>query len=329
MRVLRTKKLMDIDIARCRQIIAEFRSFGFSEVELPERLSERLLALAWSFYAKPLNERMALAAFRTRSVLGYSPAERVAEEYGEQHGERIPAFEGRRKRGYCSFDYIANERVLASCDLFKDNRWPRGDEKFRREACQLYDDVCAFMKEACGTVLAELRRTDNVKNVWPDLFDKDCCCIMRLLKYEKTGIEMESKAHTDYEFITLVKSTAQGLEVKSPSGEWQKPYCHPGRALLVPGDMLEVITDGWIQSALHRVRFGLEERVAVVFFQGLELNERIGYSAPDPEFADTFGGHLCGMLVRSSPHLMAEVAFWEEKLRVRIPERNPFRSKKG
>jgi isopenicillin N synthase-like dioxygenase len=314
---------------RYRQILADFESFGFSEVDLPERLSERLQALVRAFYAKPLNERMALAAFKTRGVLGYSPAEKVAHAYSAQYEKAIPTFDGIRKRGYCSFDYICNEAVLLSCELFLSNRWPEGDEDFRREACQLYEEVCALMKETSACILAEIRCTNSVKGVRPDLFDGDCCCIMRLLKYEKCGIEMESKPHTDYEFITLVEPTAQGLEVMGPNGEWQNTTYRPGKALIFPGDMLQVITDGRIQSALHRVRFGLEERLAVVFFQGLKLDEKINYSSLAVQFSGTFGNHLCGMLVRSSPHLRAEITSWESKLGIRIPETNPFRNMKG
>jgi isopenicillin N synthase-like dioxygenase len=152
---------------------------------------------------------------------------------------------------------------------------------------------------------------------------------MRLLKYEQGNIQKESKPHTDYEFMTLVGSTVQDLEVKSSSGEWHNAPCHPGKALLLPGDMLQVVTDGWLQSPLHRVRFGFEARFAAIFFQGLDLDEKIVYPSFDGDLSTTFGGHLCGMLVRSSPHLMADVDFWERELLISIPKKNPFRDKKA
>jgi isopenicillin N synthase-like dioxygenase len=268
---------MNTEAADVAHILDEFRRVGYSQLAISASLAARLISMASTFYAKPLSERMAIGAFKTRSVLGYYPSEAEAKAFAEQSGDRIPLFEGHRARGYCSFDYLMNEEVLATCELFKANQWPPGDIEFCREASELYKILSTLMKHLSQSILDELRNSANAHCTWTDFSGPNCCSLMRVLKYGKYGKEMKSKPHTDYEFVSFIYSNIQGLQVKSPSDDWITVSCDPSQAIILPGDMLEVATDGNIKSIQHRVRFGLDERMAVIFFQGLEFGQRIDY----------------------------------------------------
>lgn len=308
-------------------VVEAFRMRGFAQINLPQDIDNKLLEMAHRFYAKPLGERLSTAAFHSSGILGYYPSEAEARTILDVYGISVPVFDGQRARGYCSYDFIANQRVLESTELFGANRWP-ADEGFQSEACALYESVSSLMKDVCQSVLGLLEARGKRTEGSGDLFGNSCCSIMRLLKYSKASVEAESKAHTDYEFISLIKADDQGLEVRSPSGAWEIVPCSIGKAVVIPGDMIEIFSGGWIQSAVHRVRFGAKDRLAAIFFQGLELEHEIGYALRGERVVSTFGKHLCGMLVRGAPHLRSALEAWETRLGGQIPEKNPFRSGK-
>jgi isopenicillin N synthase-like dioxygenase len=181
------------------------------------------------------------------------------------------------------------------------------------------------MKGISRAVLTEFERVGILRHFRSDVFDQECCSIMRLLKYSSCGHSKESKAHTDYEFLTLVCANAPGLEIQNASGNWQSAPCNEGKAVILPGDMMQVASAGWVQSGLHKVQFGADERLSVIFFQGLGLQQQICYFENGSQVTSTFGKHLCGMLVRGAPHLQNALPLWETKLGTLIPERNPFR----
>jgi isopenicillin N synthase-like dioxygenase len=308
-------------------IIEAFRSTGFAEIELSPVVAEELLRLVSEFYAMPIQERLEAATFHTTGVLGYYPSEKEATEIEGGCDRGVPVFEGKRARGYCSFDFIANERILAASELFRANPWPR-DERFRGEAWRQYERLSVIMRLISENILDHLLRVGTLNCFPSEAFRKECCSIMRLLKYTGRDDGNETKAHTDYEFISLIKADTQGLEVRGPDGIWRIAPCSADGAVLLPGDMLEVATAGYIESSLHRVRVGPDGRLAVIFFQGMSLEQEIVYSVGAETIASTFGRHLCGMLVRGAPHLRAELGSWEQKLGMKIPEENLFKRKK-
>jgi isopenicillin N synthase-like dioxygenase len=308
-------------------IIGEFRSTGFAEVELAQAVVEGLMKLVSEFYEMTIQKRLQAAAFRTTGVLGYYPSETEVNATAGKSYEGVPVFEGKRARGYCSFDFIANGKVLGASELFEADPWPTG-ARFRAEAWRQYDHLSGIMKRISEGVLDHLQQAGKLSGFPREAFNKDCCSIMRLLKYAGRDDENESKTHTDYEFMSLIKANVQGLEVRSPDGVWRVVPCSTNRAVLLPGDMLEVATAGWVESSLHRVRVRAEDRLAVIFFQGLSLDQEIVYSVDAEKVVTTFGRHLCGMLVSGAPHLRPELSYWEQKLGTKIPDGNPFKRKK-
>jgi isopenicillin N synthase-like dioxygenase len=73
-------------------------------------------------------------------------------------------------------------------------------------------------------------------------------------------------AHTDYEFFTILQSTAPGLEVRNGAGEWIDAPPIAGAFVVNIGDMLEVWTNGEFRATAHRVRKVAEERYSFPFF---------------------------------------------------------------
>jgi isopenicillin N synthase-like dioxygenase len=84
-------------------------------------------------------------------------------------------------------------------------------------------------------------------------------------------------AHTDYQcFTILLCSSAPGLEIMSPSGEWVQAPIVPGGLIVNIGDMMMRWTNGLYKSTMHRVinRTG-EERYSVPLFFGINNDELV------------------------------------------------------
>ena len=74
-------------------------------------------------------------------------------------------------------------------------------------------------------------------------------------------------AHTDYGCLTLLATDGvPGLEVRTPSGDWQDVGAGPGVFIVNFGEMLEMWTDGRVKATPHRVRGTSEERISVPLF---------------------------------------------------------------
>ena len=308
-------------------ILSSLKDRGFAEVMLPNRLAHRARALCEQFYTKPIDERIALAAFKTAGILGYYPSESEAQMLNDEYGISVPIFQSSRKRGYCSFDYIANDAILAQSALFGANRWPE-DSNFCREAMAVYSLLSEFGQAISKHLLDAIHDSLGLQLLPRGVFEADCCSLMRLLRYPAEHKKLQSKEHTDYEFISLICADSLGLEVKSAEGSWRYAPCLPNKTILLAGDMMEYATAGQIESALHRVIFGDTPRLSVIFFQGLPLSQPISIRFEEQIKNVTFGQHLCAMLIRSSPHLETNLSSWEQMLGTSIPRQNPFRTSK-
>jgi isopenicillin N synthase-like dioxygenase len=85
--------------------------------------------------------------------------------------------------------------------------------------------------------------------------------------YDPSALDQEGiGAHTDYEFFTVLRGTAPGLEVRNGAGEWIDAPPIPGAFVVNIGDMLEVWTNGVFRATAHRVRKVAEERYSFPFF---------------------------------------------------------------
>ena len=93
-------------------------------------------------------------------------------------------------------------------------------------------------------------------------------------------------AHTDYEFFTMLRSTAPGLEVMNEAGVWIDAPPLPNAYAVNIGDMLELWTNGEFVATSHRVRKVREERYSIPLFFAVDYHTRI---APMPRLGPPRG----------------------------------------
>jgi isopenicillin N synthase-like dioxygenase len=84
----------------------------------------------------------------------------------------------------------------------------------------------------------------------------------------ETSNDFINEVHEDGHFLTIVKSTGAGLEVRLPSGEFVPLPVGTGEVLIMPGQIACLMTGGVIQPLYHRVRKVSDQpgRMALLFF---------------------------------------------------------------
>lgn len=112
--------------------------------------------------------------------------------------------------------------------------------------------------------------------------------------YAQPGAEQRSGVapHCDWSWITLLlQDETGGLEVQGPDGVWQPVPPEPGVLAVNTGELLEVLTRGYLRAAPHRVINPRERpRISLPVFLNPALSARIEPlpEAPGPAWDSPF-----------------------------------------
>ncbi len=109
---------------------------------------------------------------------------------------------------------------------------------------------------------------------------------MRLLRYPANDGPADRHnvgiaAHTDYECFTLMYQSAPGLELTDADGRWWQAPAGPGEMLVILGDMMEWLTNGYLRATGHRVLNTTWQRDSIILFAALNGDCEVG---PLPRF---------------------------------------------
>ena len=160
--------------------------------------------------------------------------------------------------------------------------WPDLPD-FRRDVRRYWSEISQI-----GEIVLEslARAADIAPRTFGDRCDTHDLSTMRLLHYPANDAPVAEEnvgiaAHTDFECITLIIQTAPGLELRDTSGEWYDAPPDKSKVVVLLGDMLEHLTNGYFQATGHRVRNTHEKRHSIVFFSAVNDDELV---SPLPEF---------------------------------------------
>lgn len=317
----------DIKEELSTEIINDFRRVGYSYLELPPELILEAQSLATFLYDLDVIDRLSALATIRSGVLGYYPSELEAKEIAHASGTNISTWVGTQSRGYSSYDLLEEQSsILGTSPVFKENAWIDRVPAFKERALALYGHFKTLAGELSCSLSSALSSISEAGGIdLHNYIQRDCLSLMRILNYRADETAQTSKEHTDYEFVTLSLSTSEGLEVKSPAGNWKIVPQRQDHAVLLPGDMFEVVSRGYVRSSLHRARCGGKARKAVIFFQGLPLEFKINYTRLGDMAPRSFGEHIVSLLLRGSAHLAPHAEHLAKQMNIAMPLRNPFR----
>ncbi len=272
---------------------------------LPEPLLAALREAARDFFARPLDEKMAVYIGHSRNHRGYVPE--GEEVFAGGTPDAKEAFDLSRDLPATDPDYLAGNPLLGP------NQWPEGVAGFREAVTAYYEGAFALgqrmlrgFSEALGLPAGHL-----------DGFVTKPPSQLRLIHYpfnaaanDRPGIG----AHTDYEIFTLLLPTAPGLEVMNGAGRWIDAPPVPGALVVNIGDMLEVWSNGLFTATSHRVRRVSEERYSFPLFFACDYWTKV---EPLPQFVSAERPAAYAPLV-AGEHLHVQTAQTFQYLKRRI-----------
>jgi isopenicillin N synthase-like dioxygenase len=245
-----------------------------------------------------------------------------------------PAGDGTQRvvRDYASLDIgpeLSSDPAAVRSILLGPNRWP--DLPGFRPAVEAYQEAvraCAerlsrMLSRICGLPAEHLAERS-----------RNGCSLLRLLYYPRPAWDPgeQPNGHTDYEWFTLIWQSSPGLEVLGRDGVARVLPDAPGRLIVVLGDLLEVLSDGRLESTLHWVRPRQPDRYSLTYFYGPDFDETIAplVGTPDTHRYPTLhaGNHLTALRVRHLGHLRRAVTDGGLTLPFELPDTNPLKQAK-
>lgn len=270
------------------------RDVGFFYVRghgVDEALFDGLLEAARRFFAQPLGVKMASYIGGSENHSGYVP-----------EGEEV--FESGKIDAKEAFD-VGLDRAggEGGSPMAGANLWP--------DLPGFREPVAAYYAAISDLARRMFRGFASALGLPEDHFDAHLSAPpsqLRMIHYphnaEAAPDQQGIGAHTDYEFFTLLRGTAPGLEVMNGEGRWIDAPPQPGCFVVNIGDMLEAWTNGAFVATSHRVRKVAEERYSFPFFATVDYWTTV---APHPTFVNAERPARYPSLV-SGEHLLAQTA---------------------
>ncbi|MEU2431903.1 2OG-Fe(II) oxygenase family protein [Streptomyces sp. NPDC007861] len=127
---------------------------------------------------------------------------------------------------------------------------------------------------------------------------------LRLLHYPASPTPRQGVGtHKDFECFTLLASTGPGLEVERSDGTWILVPPRQDTLVVTTGEMLEILTNGAVLAARHRVGWVREERYSFPYFFSLDRNILV---EPLDRFVGPEGTHYASLT--AGDHLQARTS---------------------
>lgn len=237
-----------------------------SGTPVPSTVFDSMLAATQEFFALPLDEKMRVYIGNSTNHRGYVPE--GEEVFAGGTPDRKEAFDLADHLPATDPDYLAGNPLLGP------NQWP---------VLPGFADAVSHYYKAVFDVGHHLMRGFALAlGLSPDYFDRYLTkppSQLRLIHYpydksaeDRPGIG----AHTDYECLTVLKSTAPGLEVLNGAGQWVDVPPMPDSYVVNIGDLLELWTNGQFVATTHRVRKVAEERYSFPLFFNVDYDTVVG-----------------------------------------------------
>ena len=255
-----------------------------------------------AFFSQPLADKLAVDIASSKNHRGYVSVDQAGNYADEAGIRRYEAYD-------VGLDLGSDHPLVASeTPLMGPNVWPV-DGALRIAAQRCYDELRDLSDRLLDLIAVGLE-------LRPEVFrEKRQAPVsqMRLLNYlerpDTTESHVAMGAHTDYEYLTLIRDWGEGLEVHTNSGTWTDVSGSGDALIVLAGDLLEVATGGAIRSALHRVKDITGTRFSIPFFAGADFyaevtaSETAVTSSTATAQQIVAGSHLLRQLQRDFPYL--------------------------
>jgi isopenicillin N synthase-like dioxygenase len=298
--------------------------FRLADQGVPADVRQACLTAAKQFHEQSPEWKDHYAMSRLGGIKGYLPDDSTAKTDGS----------GRIARDYASLDLgpdPVTDRSAIESILLGPNPQPdipgfqAAVDAYSAEIRRCAETVAEMLSRVCGLEPDHLARRSQ-----------GGCSLLRLLYYPEParGAEEPPNGHTDYEWFTLIDQSAPGLEMLRPDGRRVVVPAVPGTLTVLIGDLLEVLSGGYLESTLHWVRSRQPDRYSLTYFYGPRFDDVVRPASPRlGKHADSYphlhaGNHLTALRVRHLRHLRTAVRDGSLTLPFELPAVNPLKAAK-
>jgi len=215
---------------------------------VPQPLIDRVFALAAAFFARPLDEKMAISLAHSPHFRGYLPVGGFGAST-ERAGDLVEAFQMMPELA------LDDPDVLAGKPLHGPNLWPDAPADFKPTVLAYADALAGLAEKLLRAFAAGL---DLPADMLLEKFRKPLSQL-RLMHYPPQPPKSDSERrgvspHTDTgAFTILAQDSNGGLEVQNLAGDWLPATPIPGSFVVNIGDSVMRWTNDRFRSTPHRV----------------------------------------------------------------------------
>ncbi len=256
------------EIARLRSALHDSGFLYLTGHGFPPELVERMLAAARDFFALPLEERMAIENIHSPHFRGYT---RLGNEYTRGRADQRDQLDVGPER---------EARSLGPEDppywrMVGPNQWPQALPELRAVVLEWFAEAGRVSLELLRAVALALGQPADWFDAW---FDDDTHDHLKVIRYPGSAVRSGDQgvgAHKDYGWIALLlQDDLGGLQVQTLDGDWLDAPPLPGTFVVNIGEMLEVVSQGYLRATVHRVVSPdtAQDRISIPFFPGPRLD---------------------------------------------------------
>jgi isopenicillin N synthase-like dioxygenase len=269
---------------RLREVAHEVGFFYLTGHQVPEKLTQRVLAVARRLFALPQADKNAVAMVRSPHFRGYTrlggELTRGEVDWREQidTGPEREAIGGPDKP-----DYLW---------LQGPNQWPAGLPEL--------PEIIGEWDTALAAVSRSLLRhwavaLGSPAEVFDAAFATTPATLLKVVHYPATATAASSQgvgAHRDSGVLTLLLAEpgSEGLQVRRRDGGWVDVPALDGAFIVNIGELLEFATSGYLRATEHRVNLRRSaDRISVPYFFNPRLDAQIPTLALPADLAQLAG----------------------------------------
>jgi isopenicillin N synthase-like dioxygenase len=244
-------------IETVRDALHEYGFFAVTNTGIDTSIIDHAFQKAADFFSKPQDVKNQYSGAFVNFQRGYA---KNGTEEAKDSG--VSDFK--------EFLHFGNEATEEYTPIYE-NIWP--NEIDMKETMQEYLEQLDKYKIEIGHVLAlALGESEDFFDEMTSKGDN----LLRAIHYPKIKFQTQERAiwareHTDIDLFTILpKATEDGLEVLLPTGVWHPIHVEGDAFIINAGDFLEIFSNGYFRSSVHRVLAPLNnreiERYSMVYF---------------------------------------------------------------
>ena len=260
-----------LELQRLRSALHDSGFAYLAGHDFPTELVDRMFAMARAFFALPLAERLAIENLHSPQFRGYTS---LGNAYTQGRSDQRDQLDIGPERE--TLDLDADDPAYLR--LVGPNLWPASLPGLRTAVLEWYVEAKRVSMDLLRGIAVALGQPSDWFDPW---FDADTHDHLKIIRYPGSTVRLGDQgvgAHKDYGWIALLlQDDLGGLQVQAADGSWLDAPPVPGTFVVNIGEMLEIVSDGYLRATVHRVVSPPTDtdRISVPFFPGPRLDARV------------------------------------------------------